>query len=194
MGLAIVHGIVESYGGSISCDQRHGGGTVFTILLPRTAADMPGEAERIEKTPTGKEHILLIDDEEMLVEMGKHLLERLGYRVTTRTSSLEALTTFQNQPDLFDLVITDHTMSGMTGADLARRMLQLRPTLPIILCTGYSDQITENKAKSLGIRGFALKPLTRKDIADLIRTVLDKGKETAQTGTVTPQSPSTRED
>ena len=173
MGLAIVHGIVESYGGSIACDPRPGGGTVFTIHLPRTAASLAATEEKIENVPAGREHILLVDDEEMLAEMGKHLLERLGYRVTTRTSSLEALTTFQNQPDRFDLVITDQTMAGLTGADLARRILQLRPTLPIILCTGYSNQISEEKARSLGIKGFAFKPLTRKEIGELIRRVLD---------------------
>jgi len=104
--------------------------------------------------------------------MGQTMLERLGYIVTVRTSSQEALTIFNDQPDFFDLVITDQTMPGMTGVDLARRMLQLRPELPIILCTGYSSQVTEEKAKSYGIRGFALKPLAKKDIASLISKLL----------------------
>ena len=101
------------------------------------------------------------------------MLERLGYEVTIRTSSLEAWNTFKNQPDQFDLVITDQTMPGVTGSDLALKMLQLRPNLPIILCTGYSNIISEEKARSLGIKGFALKPLVRKEIALLIRQVLD---------------------
>jgi CheY-like chemotaxis protein len=101
------------------------------------------------------------------------MLERLGYHVTLRKSSLEALETFQNQPDQFDVVITDQTMPGMTGVDLARRMLQIRPDIPIILCTGYSSTISEAEAKSLGIREFAWKPVGKSDIAMLIRKVLD---------------------
>ena len=112
----------------------------------------------------------------MLVNLGRNLLERLGYRVTVRTSSIEALSTFQNQPDQFDLVITDQTMPGMTGSDLARRMLQIRPDIPIILCTGYSNLISAEKVRSLGIKGFALKPLAKKDIAALIRDVLNGGR------------------
>ena len=119
------------------------------------------------------EHILLVDDEEILTEMGRTMLERLGYEVTVRTSSLEALATFQNEPDRFDAVITDQTMPGMTGVDLARRMLQIRPDLPIILCTGYSNLVNEEQAKSYGIKGFAMKPLTKKEVATLLRTVLD---------------------
>ena len=122
----------------------------------------------------GVEKVLFIDDEEILAEMGKDMLERLGYHVTVRKSSLNALETFQNQPDKFDLVITDQTMPGMIGVDLARRMLQIRPDIPIILCTGYSSTISEEKAKSIGIREFVLKPLTKKNIAKLIRKVLDK--------------------
>jgi CheY-like chemotaxis protein len=112
----------------------------------------------------------------MLIELSKVMLERLGYRVTTRTSSIEALTTFRNQPESFDLMITDQTMPGLTGVDLARLMLQIRPDLPIILCTGYSTLISEEKAESLGIKGFALKPLTKKDMGFLIRKVLDGKK------------------
>jgi CheY-like chemotaxis protein len=101
------------------------------------------------------------------------MLERLGYHVTVRNNSIEALETFRNQPDLFDLVITDQTMLGMTGADIARRMIQIRPGIPIILCTGYSTVISDEKAKSMGIKEFALKPLSKKNIAVLIRKVLD---------------------
>jgi CheY-like chemotaxis protein len=101
------------------------------------------------------------------------MLERLGYHVTVRNNSIEALETFRNQPDLFDLVITDQTMLGMTGADIARRMIQIRPDIPIILCTGYSTVISDEKAKSMGIKEFALKPLSKKKIAVLIRKVLD---------------------
>jgi len=178
MGLSIVDGIVKSYGGFVSCDSRVGEGSVFHISLPALtdAAALP-EEQVVEIIPVGSEHILFIDDEEMLSEMGQNMLQRLGYRVTVRRSSLEALTAFQNQPEAYDLVITDQTMPGMTGIDLARRMLQIRPEMPIILCTGYSSQISEDKAKSAGIRGFALKPLAKKDLAVLIRKVLGKATE-----------------
>ena len=104
------------------------------------------------------------------------MLERLGYHVTVRKSSLEALETFQNQPLQFDIVVTDQTMPGMTGFDLARRMIQIRPDIPIILCTGYSSIISEEKVKSMGIKEFAIKPLSKKDIAALIRKVLDENQ------------------
>ena len=173
MGLAIIHGIVKSYGGFVTFDSKPGEGTVFHVHLPAIADAAQHETKPLNLIPVGKERILFIDDEEILAEMGKHLLERLGYRVTVRQNSIEALTTFQSQPDQFDLVITDHTMPGMTGFDLARRILQIRPGMPIILCTGYSSQVSEERAKSYGIKGFAMKPLARKDIATLIRKVLD---------------------
>lgn len=122
---------------------------------------------------TQKERILFVDDEELLAELGEKMLERLGYQVTVKTKSFEALGTFQNQPDHFDLVIADQTMPGMTGFDMARRMLQIRPDIPIILCTGYSALVDEQKAKSQGIREFAMKPLNSSTIAGLIRKVLD---------------------
>ena len=176
LGLSITHGIVKSYRGFVSCYSQPDEGTVFHVFLPAITDEILYESEQVEPILFGKEHVLLIDDEEILVEMGKTMLERLGYRVTVRTNSIEALTTFQNQPREFDLVITDQTMPGMTGTDLARRMLQLRPDLPIILCTGYSNLISEEKSRSIGITGFALKPLAKKDIATLIRKALDKSK------------------
>jgi PAS domain S-box-containing protein len=177
MGLAIVHGIVESYGGFITCDSRVGGGTIFKINLPVVEQQDLPEARPHDSISLGTERILFIDDEEFLVEMNRNMLERLGYKVTVRTSSLEALNTFKNHPDDFDLVITDQTMPGMTGIDLARRMMQIRPKVPIILCTGYSSLISEEKAKALGIKGFALKPLSKSSISKIIREVLDEGKE-----------------
>ena len=173
MGLSIAHGIVQSYGGSIRCDSRLGEGTVFHIILPAVDSSNLHVSEKTAVIPGGNEHILLIDDEELLVEMGKRMLERLGYRVTSQTDSIKALATFQNQPQEFDLVITDQTMPGMTGSRLAQKMLLVRPDLPIILCTGYSNLISDEKARSLGIKGFAMKPLAKNDIAILIRNVLD---------------------
>ena len=174
MGLAIVHGIVKDYGGFITCQSEIGVGTVFEICLPSFLEQIVPETKHFNLIPVGTERILFIDDEEILAKMGQTMLERLGYSVTTKMSSIEALTTFKNQPDTFDLVITDQTMPGMTGVNLARSMLQIRPDLPIILCTGYSSQVSKEKAESYGIKGFAMKPLARKDISTLIRKVLDE--------------------
>ncbi|MBU1564588.1 MAG: response regulator [Proteobacteria bacterium] len=173
MGLSMVHGIVQSYGGSISCDSKLGEGTIFTITLPTIEEHALEKNDPTEPAPHGKERILLVDDEEILLEMGKLMLERLGYHVTPRWSGTEALASFQNQPDLFDIVITDQTMPCMTGVDLSRRILQLRPDMPIILCTGYSSLISEEQARSLGIKGFAMKPLAKQNVAKLIRKILD---------------------
>ncbi|MCP3892988.1 MAG: PAS domain S-box protein [Desulfobulbaceae bacterium] len=173
MGLAIVHGIVKSYRGFISLYSEPQEGTAFHVFLPVIEQEHLPEIEDVKPIPVGWDRILFIDDEEILAEMGKSMLERLGYHVTVRNNSIEALETFQNQPDQFDLVITDQTMPGMTGADIARRMIQIKPDIPIILCTGYSSVISEEKAKSIGIKEFALKPLSKKVIAALIRKVLD---------------------
>jgi PAS domain S-box-containing protein len=176
LGLSMVHGIVKSSEGFITCHSEIGAGTVFEIYLPAISEQIVPESKELEMIPVGTEHILYIDDEEILAEMGKHMFERLGYRVTVRTNSIEALTTFQNQPDLFDLVVTDQTMPGMTGSDLARKMLQIRPGMPIILCTGFSNRISEEQARTYGIKGFAMKPLSKKDLAVLVRKVLDGEK------------------
>ena len=173
MGLSIIHGIVKSYGGFISLYSELGEGTTFHVFLPVMEKDTFPQIETVKQLVGGKERVLFIDDEDILAEMGKYMLERLGYQVTIRNSSLDALETFQNQPDQFDIVITDQTMPGMTGADLARRMMQIRPDIPIILCTGYSAIVSEEKAKGIGIKEFAMKPLAQKDISKLIRKVLD---------------------
>ena len=115
----------------------------------------------------------LVDDEELLAKLGKDMLERIGYQVTSKQRSFEALEAFRNQPDKFDLVITDQTMPGMTGLEMARSMLEIRSDIPIILCTGYSNLVDEDVAKAQGIKGFALKPVEIKDIATLIRQILD---------------------
>ena len=176
MGLATVHGIVQKCGGFITCDSEPGHGATFRVFLPAIASEsalQPPQEEMDETEWTGKGHILFVDDEQILVEMGQTLFERLGYQVTTRTSSLEALATFQSNPHQFDVVLTDQTMPGMTGLDLARRMLQIRPDLPIILCTGYSKLVDEEQARACGIKGFAFKPLVKKEIGELIKKVLD---------------------
>lgn len=173
MGLSIIHGIVKSSGGFISLHSVLGEGTVFHVFLPVINSEELPEYEATYQNLRGSERVLFIDDEEMLATMGRDMLTNLGYQVTVRTSSLAALEIFRIRPDEFDVVITDQTMPDMTGADMAAKMLEIRPDIPIILCTGYSTIITEEEAKTIGIKEFALKPLAKKDIAALIRKVLD---------------------
>ena len=123
---------------------------------------------------TGREHILFVDDEDFQADLGKRLLARLGYRVTARTQSLDALELFRQKPDDFDLVITDMTMPAMTGDVLAAKILSIRPEIPVIVCTGYSERIDKEIIKNIGIKEFAFKPLAMKDIAAMIRRVLDE--------------------
>ena len=176
MGLSIVHGIVSDYGGTIDCQSHPGEGTTFTIVLPALSAttDILESLPSREEPLPGGERILFVDDEEALVRLTRTMLERLGYRVTVCHDSREALAVFARDPQAFDLVITDQTMPGMTGLDLARQLLALRLDLPIILCSGYSGAVNEEVAKSAGIKGFAAKPLVKKEIGDLIRQVLSQ--------------------
>lgn len=176
MGLAMVHGIVKSYGGFISFYSEVGEGTVFHVFLPVTQKGPAREIEDVAQVPTGTERILFVDDEEMLTKVNQSILEKLGYHVTIQNSSLSALELFRKDPELFDVVITDQTMPHMTGSELSKHILQVRADIPIILCTGYSTIVNENLARAAGIREFALKPLTRMDIAKLIRNVLDVKK------------------
>lgn len=174
LGLSVVYGIVKECGGTVTVQSEPGRGSSFTIFLPaiERGAELARESSR--PVPGGRERILFTDDEEILVEMGREMLEGLGYEVTTATSSARALEIFRAQPDRFDLVITDMTMPGMTGKELAGELLGIRPDIPIILCTGFSEIITEEEAKSMGIRKFAIKPLNLRSIADLIRAVLER--------------------
>lgn len=122
----------------------------------------------------GRERVLFVDDETSLIELGERILVYLGYQVTTRTSSVEALELFRAQPDNFDLVITDYTMPNMTGSELANQILAIRPGMPIVLCTGFSEVFTEEKAKALGIGGYVMKPISINDLARICRSVLDQ--------------------
>ncbi len=178
IGLSIIHGIASECGGTITVDSQHGKGSSFHVYLPVIEKEVYLEQEEHDRATRGKERILFVDDEVLLVRLGKDVLERLGYKVTPMYNSLEALATFQNSPDDYDIIITDQTMPGMTGFDLAKRMLQIRPNIPIILCTGYSDLVDESSATALGIKAFALKPLTNSAITRLIRKALGETPET----------------
>jgi nitrogen-specific signal transduction histidine kinase len=155
MGLSVVHGIANSHGGAITVQSQLGKGATFKIYLPVIGREIKASGKAKEQIPHGRENILFIDDEVSLVDIGQQVLERLGYKVVTRTSSVEALELFQAKPDTFDLVITDMTMPNMTGAKLAREMMSIRPDIPVILCTGYSQQITKKRAKP-GHSGYSL--------------------------------------
>ncbi len=174
MGLSVVHGIVKGLGGTITVYSEVGKGSTFQVYLPLVEDELKPETETGKPPTSGDEHILFIDDEQVLANMGKQMLERLGYEVVSRPSSIEALELFRAQPDRFDLVITDMTMPGMTGKKLAEELMKIRPDIPIILCTGYSKDISEEQAKEMGIKAFAMKPLARRDLADTIRKVLDE--------------------
>jgi signal transduction histidine kinase/ActR/RegA family two-component response regulator len=174
LGLSVIHGIVKNYGGDITVSSRPGKGAIFEVILP-TIDEIQTEFEVDEHSIPikGKERILLIDDEDQIINIEQQILERLGYQVTPKTDSQEALEEFAAQPDRFDLVITDMTMPKMTGDQLARRMMEIKPRIPVILCTGYSETISEEKALAMGIDKFVMKPIVKDVLASTIRSVLD---------------------
>ena len=175
LGLAVVDGIVKTHGGAITAYSEPEKGATFHVYLPRIEhPEAAVEAEGIEPFPTGHERILFVDDEKVLVDIGKQMLERLGYQVTPRTSSTEALEAFRAQPEKFDLVITDQTMPNMTGETLAKELTQIRPDIPVILCTGYSEIPSERKLGASAVRDVVRKPIIVREMANSIRRVLEK--------------------
>jgi len=174
LGLSVVHGIVKGFGGDISVHSEPGKETSFQVYLPVIKTrDEALEAEAIAPVLGGTEHILLVDDEDQVVRMVKQMLERLGYQITARTSSIEALEVFQEGPDQFDLIITDMTMPNMTGVQLAQKLIAVRSNIPIIICSGFSEKIDAQKAKVLGISGYVMKPVVRRELAKKVREALN---------------------
>lgn len=175
LGLDVVHGIVKDHNGVITVYSEPGKGTTFQIFLPRIKTRIKPRAETAVSLPRGHECILFVDDEEHLADMWWRMLEHLGYEVVAKTSGIEALEIFRSRPDKFDLVITDQTMPKMTGVDLTNELLRIRPDISIILCTGFSDVITAEQAKAMGIREFVMKPMAMREMAETIRRVIEKG-------------------
>ncbi len=173
LGLSVVYGIAKAHGGEITVQSEPGKGCTFSVYFPTVQASVKPESESLKSLPKGNERILFVDDEADLVRMGRMMLEALGYEVMSFTNSALACRAFISHPDRFDLVITDMTMPVMTGAALSREILKIRPEIPVILCTGYSEFINEKKSKETGIREFLMKPIFVKDLARVIREALD---------------------
>ncbi len=173
MGLAVVHGIVGSLKGAITIDTKLDVGTTFHVMLPVIEQMAEKEIERSTPIPGGSECVLFVDDEKDIVKMEAHVLTSLGYEPVVAGNGREGLRLFELNPEKFDLVITDQVMPEMTGTEMAEAILRIRPDIPIILCTGFSEAVSPQQAKTLGIREFMLKPIVMRHLAETIRTVLD---------------------
>lgn len=174
LGLSVVHGIVQNYGGHISVYSEYGKGSTFHIYLPAVTADAPGQNFTTDSVcPMGNEKVLVVDDEEILTEMMEQMLTSLGYGVTAITDSNQAFQTFKDNPSWFDVIITDMTMPNLDGSELIKKVKEIRKDIPILLCTGFSELIDGEKAEALGVQKFLMKPVVRMQLATAIRDVLD---------------------
>jgi len=174
LGLSVVIGIVKKFKGAITVDSELDQGTIFRVYLPRLQTQLQEPAADQEALPLGNEHILFVDDEPILAELGREVLESLGYRVTAITSSLQALEAFQQTPERFDLLFTDMTMPKMTGIELTRQCKKIRPHLPVLLGSGHSELIDEQTVTETGIAHFLVKPYSIDQIAHTLRQIFDQ--------------------
>jgi signal transduction histidine kinase len=175
LGLSVIHGIIKSHNGAITCSSTVNEGTTFEVFLPEIESET---SKTIPKPsgpmPEGNERILCVDDEKILTQMATRMLSSRGYSVVSKNNSLDALQLFREDPQRFDLVITDMTMPGITGERLAREIMAIRGDIPVIICTGYSEHISEIKAKDMGIKAFIFKPLDMRTLIETVRNVLDE--------------------
>ncbi len=175
LGLAVVHGIVKVHGGHITVYSELDKGTTFSVYLPVGKLPLHKPVMKPESKHTqGSEHILFVDDEPTIAKLQKRVLEKMGYTVTVKTSSVDALKTFRLSPDLFDLLITDMTMPEMTGDKLSQAVKNIRPDIPVIMCTGFSEIMSEKTAAGFALDRFLMKPIDSRTMGDAVRTALDK--------------------
>ena len=172
MGLSVVHGIITALGGGIAIDSKQGEGSTFHVALPLAEAKPVEEAVVWEAPPSGNERILFVDDEQGIAKMATHMLTSLGYEPVVTSSSLKALELFEENPDTFDILVTDQVMPDLTGSELAMKLRATRPELPVVICSGFSAQLTPEKAEDLGINEFLIKPIARKELGEAIRRAL----------------------
>lgn len=178
MGLSVVHGIVTQMRGAIDVNSEPGRGTVFKVYLPVEKGKIVEQTSQSESNlKAGNESILVVDDDKAVLDMEKNMLERLGYQVTARTSSIEALEAFRADPDKFDAVITDMTMPNMTGDQLSRKVMEIKPEIPVIICTGFSERIDPKKAKTIGVKCLLMKPVIISELSQQLRSVLDESED-----------------
>jgi CheY-like chemotaxis protein len=175
MGLVVIHGIVKSYGGDISVFSEPGKKTSFEVFFPclRERRKVGRKTRLAQEIPCGTERILLVDDEIALADVGTQVLEHLGYQVVGKSNAIEALETFSQEPHLFDLVISDLTMPHMTGFQLAGKIKQIKSDTPIILCSGFTSNATKKQIRNSGVSDFITKPINKKELALVVRKVLD---------------------
>ena len=175
LGLSVAYGIIVNHGGTVTVESTPGHGAVFHVFLPvADEHEIEPQSKPFEMLPSGSERILFVDDEQGVVDMAEKMLKRLGYEVATSRNPMEALNSFKAQPEKYDLVFTDQSMPYMTGENLAKEILSIRPDVPIILCTGFSELVSEEKAKAHGIKAYLMKPIVKGVLAETIRKVLDE--------------------
>ena len=184
MGLAIVYGLVKKHDGAITLTSEVGQGTTVEILLPVVEGKVEEASVETDSMPTGTERILFVDDEPSLADMVRQMLTQLGYDVMAQTSSQKALDLFKEEPDRFDLVITDMAMPEMAGDELAKKLINIRSDIPIILSSGHSERMDEDKAHQLGIQAYLMKPILKRNLSKTVRNVLDENQHEHTTGSV----------